>query len=68
MSPFQRHVRETALKERWNEAPAEVEALLHRDRYRQLLTYWQWTCASTGRAERSGFRPRQGWSDRSPRG
>jgi SNF2 family DNA or RNA helicase len=31
-----RHVRETALKERWNEAPAEVEALLHRDRYRKL--------------------------------
>jgi phosphatidylserine/phosphatidylglycerophosphate/cardiolipin synthase-like enzyme len=31
-----RHVRETALKERWNEAPAEVEALLHRDRYRRL--------------------------------
>ena len=31
-----RHVRETALKERWNEASAEVEALLHRDRYRQL--------------------------------
>ncbi len=30
------HVRETALKERWNEAPAEVEALLHRDRYRRL--------------------------------
>ena len=30
------HVRETALKERWNEAPAEVEALLHKDRYRQL--------------------------------
>jgi len=26
------HVRETALKERWNEAPAEVEALLHRER------------------------------------
>jgi hypothetical protein len=25
-----KHVRETALKERWNEAPAEVEALLHR--------------------------------------
>jgi hypothetical protein len=24
------------LKERWNEAPAEVEALLHRDRYRRL--------------------------------
>ena len=31
-----RHARETALKERWNEAPAEVEALLHRDRYRKL--------------------------------
>ena len=30
------HVRETALKERWNEAPAEVEALLHKDRYRKL--------------------------------
>jgi superfamily II DNA or RNA helicase len=30
------HVRETALKERWNEAAAEVEALLHRDRYRKL--------------------------------
>src|ERR1700730_6315193 len=30
------HVRETALKERWNQAPAEVEALLHRDKYRQL--------------------------------
>ncbi len=31
-----KHVRDTALKERWNEAPSEVEALLHRDRYRQL--------------------------------
>src|SRR3954469_25815540 len=31
-----KHVRETALKERWNEAPVEVEALLHRDRYRKL--------------------------------
>lgn len=31
-----KHARETALKERWNEAPAEVEALLHRDRYRTL--------------------------------
>ena len=31
-----KHVRETALKERWNEAPPEVEALLHKDRYRQL--------------------------------
>ena len=29
-------VRETALKERWNEAPSEVEGLLHRDRYRRL--------------------------------
>src|SRR5215472_1497687 len=39
-----KHVRETALKERWNETPAEVEALLHRDRYRrlhQLLTSGQ---------------------------
>lgn len=32
-----KHARETALKERWNEAPAEVEALLHRDRYRKLF-------------------------------
>src|SRR5512141_1672638 len=31
-----KHVRETALKERWNEAPAEVEALLHKDRYQKL--------------------------------
>jgi len=31
-----KHVRETTLKERWNETPAEVEALLHRDRYRKL--------------------------------
>jgi superfamily II DNA or RNA helicase len=31
-----KNVREAALKERWNEAPAEVEALLHRDRYRKL--------------------------------
>src|SRR5260370_25138528 len=31
-----KHVRETALKEHWNEAPSEVEALLHRDRYRRL--------------------------------
>jgi superfamily II DNA or RNA helicase len=31
-----KHVRETALKERFNEVPAEVEALLHRDRYRRL--------------------------------
>jgi len=31
-----KHIRETALKERWNEAPAEVEALLHRHRYRRL--------------------------------
>jgi superfamily II DNA or RNA helicase len=31
-----KHVRETALKGRWNEAPAEVEALLHKERYRKL--------------------------------
>ncbi len=31
-----RHTRETALKERWNEAMPEVEALLHRERYRRL--------------------------------
>jgi superfamily II DNA or RNA helicase len=31
-----RHARETALKERWNAAAPEVEALLHRDRYRRL--------------------------------
>jgi superfamily II DNA or RNA helicase len=31
-----KHARESALKERWNEAPAEVEALLHRERYRRL--------------------------------
>jgi len=31
-----KQIRETALKERWNEAPAEVEALLHRGRYRKL--------------------------------
>ena len=30
------HARETALKERWNEAAPEVEALLHRERYRRL--------------------------------
>jgi superfamily II DNA or RNA helicase len=31
-----KHVRETALKERWNNVSSEVEALLHRDRYRHL--------------------------------
>jgi SNF2 family DNA or RNA helicase len=31
-----KHARETALKEKWNEASAEVEALLHRDRYLKL--------------------------------
>jgi hypothetical protein len=31
-----KHVRDTALNERRNEAPAEVEALLHRNRYRRL--------------------------------
>lgn len=29
--------RDAALQERWNEASAEVEALLHRDRYRKLF-------------------------------
>lgn len=32
-----KHARETALKERWNNAAPEVEALLHRDRYRRLF-------------------------------
>ena len=31
-----KHVRETALKECWNETPSEVAALLHRERYRRL--------------------------------
>ena len=31
-----KHARETALKEKWNEASAEVEALLHREGYRKL--------------------------------
>jgi hypothetical protein len=31
-----KHARETALKERWNETPSEVEPLLHRERYRRL--------------------------------
>lgn len=33
-----KHARETALKERWNEVSPEVEALLHKDRYRRLHT------------------------------
>lgn len=41
-----KHVRETALKERWNEAPSEVEALLHRERYRRL-----YDLLSSGRVE-----------------
>jgi superfamily II DNA or RNA helicase len=41
-----KHVRETALKERWNEASPEVEALLHRDRYRKL-----YELLSSGRVE-----------------
>jgi SNF2 family DNA or RNA helicase len=41
-----KHARETAFKERWNEAPAEVEALLHRDRYRRLHAL-----LTSGRAE-----------------
>ena len=32
-----KHARETALKERWNEAQPEVEALLHRERYQRLF-------------------------------
>ena len=31
-----KHVRETALKERWNKVQSEVEALLYRDRYHHL--------------------------------
>ena len=41
-----RHARDTALKERWNEAPPEVEALLHRERYRRL-----YELLSSGRVE-----------------
>lgn len=41
-----KHVRETALKERWNETPSEVEALLHRERYRRL-----YDLLSSGRVE-----------------
>jgi superfamily II DNA/RNA helicase len=41
-----RVARETALKERWNEAVPEVEALLHRDRYRKL-----YSLLSSGRVE-----------------
>lgn len=41
-----RHVRETALKERWNEASPEVEALLHREQYRRL-----YELLSSGRVE-----------------
>lgn len=31
-----KHARETAIKARWNEVPAEVEALLHQERYHRL--------------------------------
>lgn len=41
-----KHARETALKARWNEAVPEVEALLHRERYRQL-----YALLSSGRVE-----------------
>ncbi len=41
-----KHARETALKERWNEAPSEVEALLHRERYLRL-----YELLSSGRLE-----------------
>ena|SRR5712692_10229074 len=37
-----KHVRETALKACWNEASSEVEALLHRERYRRC----QWPIES----------------------
>lgn len=30
------HVRDTALKEKWNQIPIEIESLLHRERYRKL--------------------------------
>ena len=50
------HVRETALKERWNEAPAEVEALLHKDRYRKLHDL-----LTSGRVEIRAFLRRK-WS------
>lgn len=41
-----KHARETALKERWNEARPEVEALMHRNRYRRL-----YELLSSGRVE-----------------
>jgi len=41
-----KHAQETALKEKWNEAPAEVEALLHRERYHKL-----YELLSSGRVE-----------------
>ncbi|MEI7988882.1 MAG: phospholipase D-like domain-containing anti-phage protein [Chloroflexota bacterium] len=41
-----KHARETALKERWNDVPSEVEALLHKERYRRL-----YDLLSSGRVE-----------------
>jgi len=41
-----KQVRESALKERWNDANPEIEALLHRDRYRRL-----YELLSSGRVE-----------------
>lgn len=41
-----KHARDAALKERWNEVPSEVEALLHRERYRRL-----YELLSSGRVE-----------------
>lgn len=41
-----KHAREMALKERWNETIPEVEALLHRERYRRL-----YDLLSSGRVE-----------------
>ncbi len=63
-----KHVRETALKERWNDAVPEVEALLHRDRYRrlyELLT--QRSGRGPGRAQGPRLHPRQGRGHRAGR-
>ena len=62
-----KHVRETALKERWNEAPSEVEALLHRDRYRRLHDLLTQRSRRDSRgAEGPRLHPRQGGCHREP--
>ena len=56
-----KHVRETALKECWNETPSEVAALLHRERYRRLhdlLTSGR--VEIRGRSQGPGVQSRQG--------